>query len=83
MSARVGILDSLAAVIGRSALRKSLDGYCRLVTTEGENILVADDASLVTVFRLEGFRSMPGEQEISKAVTDLRLAFCLQFGTPR
>lgn len=82
MSARVGILDSLAAVIGRSALRKSLDGYCRLVTTEGENILVADDASLVTVFRLEGFRSMPGEQEISKAVTDLRLAFSSQLGTP-
>lgn len=78
----IGLLDSLAAVIGRSALRKSLDGYCRLVTSEGENTLVADDGSLVTMFRLEGFRSMPGEKEISKAVTDLRLAFSSQLGAP-
>ena len=82
MAAGIGILDSLAAVIGRSALRKSLDGYCRLVTTEGDNVLVADDGSLVTLFRLEGFRSMPGENEISKAVSDLRLAFSSQLGTP-
>ncbi|HHV68822.1 MAG TPA: hypothetical protein GXX48_14410 [Ochrobactrum intermedium] len=81
MMGGIGILDTLAAVIGRSALRKSLDGYCRLVTSEGENMLVADDGSLVTVFRLEGFRSMPGEKEISKAVTDLRLAFSSQLGT--
>jgi intracellular multiplication protein IcmB len=81
MMGGIGILDTLAAAIGRSALRKSLDGYCRLVTSEGENMLVADDGSLVTVFRLEGFRSMPGEKEISKAVTDLRLAFSSQLGT--
>ncbi|TXH84907.1 MAG: hypothetical protein E6Q77_01510 [Rhizobium sp.] len=78
----VGILDSIAAFLGRSALKKTLDGYCRLVTSEGEETLVADDGSLVTVFRLEGFRSMPGDAELTKAVNDLRLAFSSQLSQP-
>jgi intracellular multiplication protein IcmB len=82
MPGAIGLLDTLAAIIGHSVLHRTLDGYCRLVTAEGDTVLVADDGSLVTVFRLEGFRSMPGERELSKAVEDLRLALSAQFAAP-
>ncbi|WP_313606475.1 hypothetical protein [Rhizobium sp.] len=78
MAGAVGFMDSVAAFLGRSALKKTLDGYCRLVTVEGDDTLVADDGSLVSVFRLEGFRSLPGKAELTKAVNDLRIAFSSQ-----
>lgn len=76
-----GTFNTLAALLGRSVLRKSLDSYCRLVTSHGDNTLVADDGSLMTVFSLQGFRSLQGETELSKSVEDLRLALASQLGT--
>ena len=78
----LGTIDFLASVIGKSVLRKSLDGYCRLVTVEDGHSIVADDGSLITVFRLEGFRSLPGDPEISDAVTKMRVAMAPYFSGP-
>lgn len=75
-------IDLLAASLARSAFRKSLDGYCRLVSVEGEDTLVADDGSLVSLFALEGFGSLPGEAELSEAALKLRLALAPYFAMP-
>ncbi len=70
----MGMFDGLAAFISRSVLHKSLDSYCRLVTTEDEFSFVADDGSLSSVFALDGFRSIPGKPEVSAAVEQLRVS---------
>ncbi|MEC5382746.1 hypothetical protein VSX64_18055 [Aurantimonas sp. C2-6-R+9] len=78
----MSVIDGVAAFLGRSVFRKSLDGYCRLVTTEDRDTFVADDGSLVTVFELDGFRSLPGPVEVSEAVDRLRIALSAYFAVP-
>ena len=75
-------LDYIAAALSRSVFRKSLDGYCRLVTAEDNDTLVADDGSLVSVFALEGFRSLAGETEVSQTVEQLRRTITPYFASP-
>ena len=71
-----------AAYLGRSALNASLDGYCRLESAHGDYALLADDASMLTLFRLDGFRSLPGEQDISEACDRLRVGLSPFFSKP-
>ncbi|NNV23902.1 hypothetical protein EHE22_26500 (plasmid) [Ochrobactrum pseudogrignonense] len=73
-------LKGLAYFLSGPVLRKSLESYCRLVTANSDNALVADDGSLVSVFRLEGCRSIKGSAELSKDVSELRLSLASQFG---
>ncbi|OYR17606.1 hypothetical protein [Brucella thiophenivorans] len=72
-------LKGLAYFLSGSVLRKSLASYCRLATVDGDNVLIADDGSLVSVFRLEGCRSIKGAAELSEAVSQLRLSLASQF----
>jgi len=74
-------LKGLAYFLSGSVLRKTLDSYCRLTTANGENVLLADDGSLVSLFRLEGCRSVKGTTELSQIVAKLRLALASQFST--
>ena len=78
----MGLFDGLAAFAARSVLKSSLDGYCRLVTTEDEHSFVSDDGSLSSVFALDGFRSIPGGPEVSVAVEHLRIALSAYLSTP-
>ncbi|QWK81261.1 hypothetical protein [Ochrobactrum sp. BTU1] len=74
-------LNGLAYLLSGSVLRKTLESYCRLVTVTGDHVLVADDGSLVSLFRLEGCRSIKGSAELSEDVAKLRLSLASQFGT--
>ena len=78
----MGVFDGVAALLARSVFRKSLDGYCRLVTTEDEHSFVSDDGSLSSVFALDGFRSIPGGPEVTEAVERLRVGLSAYLGTP-
>ena len=65
--------DQISSLFGRSVLKRTLDAHCRLVTAAGEHEFVADDGSIVTLFRLDGLRSMAGEEELSIIVERLRI----------
>lgn len=78
----VSIWHQAASYFGKAALKKSLDSYCRLETSSGDNALVADDGSMVSVFRLEGFRSLPGEQDVTEACDRLRVGLSPFFTRP-
>ncbi len=76
------LLDEFAGFLSRWVFRKSLDGYCRLLSTENETTFVSDDGSLASLFELDGFRSLPGPLEISEAVERLRVAFSAYLARP-
>ena len=65
--------DQLSSLFGRSVLKRTLDAHCRIVTAAGPHEFVADDGSIVTLFRLDGLRSMAGEAELSSIVEHLRI----------
>ncbi|WP_136661472.1 hypothetical protein [Nitratireductor sp. XY-223] len=69
----VSVWHQAASYFGRTALKNTLDAYCRLETSSGKHALVADDGSMVSVFRLDGFRSLPGEQDVTEACDRLRV----------
>lgn len=72
-------LDSLARFLAGSLLRKSLAPYCRIMSAQDDAVLIGDDGSLLSVFRLDGCRSIKGSVELSEAMTRLRLALAAQF----
>ena len=78
----VSFWHQTAAYLGRAALNASLDSYCRLESAHGAHALLADDASMLTVFRLDGFRSLPGEEDISEASDRLRVGLSPFFAKP-
>jgi intracellular multiplication protein IcmB len=78
----VAFWHQTAAYLGRNALNASLDAYCRLESAHGDYALLADDGSMVTLFRLEGFRSLPGEQDITEACDRLRVGLSPFFSKP-
>ena len=78
----VSVWHQAASYFGRTALKNTLDAYCRLETSSGEHALVADDGSMVSVFRLDGFRSLPGEQDITEACDRLRVGLSPFFSRP-
>ena len=78
----MSLLDGLAGLLSRSVFRKSLDGYCRLVSTENETTFVSDDGSLASLFELDGFRSLPGPLEITESVERLRVALSAYLTRP-
>lgn len=78
----VAFWHQTAAYLGRNALNASLDAYCRLESAHGDHALLADDGSMVTLFRLEGFRSLPGEQDITEACDRLRVGLSPFFSKP-
>lgn len=78
----VAFWHQAAAYLGRNTLGASLDSYCRLETSHGEHALLAEDGSMVTLFRLEGFRSLPGEQDITEACDRLRVGLSPFFSKP-
>ncbi|GAA5628136.1 hypothetical protein Brsp05_03432 [Brucella sp. NBRC 12953] len=73
------ILDSLASFLGGSLLRKNLVHYCRIVTAQDDAVLIGDDGSLLSLFRLDGCRAIKGTGELSDAMMRLRLALASQF----
>lgn len=78
----MSLLDGVASFLGRSVFRKSLDGYCRLISTENETTFVSDDGSLASLFELDGFRSLPGPLEITESVERLRVALSAYLTRP-
>lgn len=78
----VAFWHQAAAYLGRNALNASLDAYCRLESAHGDHALLADDGSMVTLFRLEGFRSLPGEQDVTEACDRLRVGLSPFFSKP-
>ncbi|MBB4000106.1 hypothetical protein [Aureimonas pseudogalii] len=78
----MSLLEGFAGFLSRSVFRKSLDGYCRLVSTENETTFVSDDGSLASLFELDGFRSLPGPLEISESVERLRVALSAYLARP-
>lgn len=71
--------DGLVGLFAGSVLRKSLAPYCRILTAEDEAVLIGDDGSLLSVFRLDGCRSIKGSAELSENMMQLRLALASQF----
>lgn len=67
------VLDQAASYFGRSVLKQTVDGYCRLVTAAGEHEFVSDDGSISNMFRLDGLRSMAGETELTEVAERLRI----------
>ncbi|WP_299211152.1 ATP-binding protein [uncultured Tateyamaria sp.] len=78
----VAFWHQAAAHLGRGSLKASLDGYCRLETAHGDTALVADDGSMVSLFRLDGFRSLPGEEDVTEACDRLRVGLSPFFSKP-
>lgn len=78
----VSVWHQAASYFAKSALKKTLDSYCRLETSSSDDALVADDGSMVSVFRLDGFRSLPGEQDITEACDRLRVGLSPFFARP-
>ena len=78
----VSFWHQTAAYLGRAAVNASLDSYCRLESAHGDHALLADDASMLTLFRLDGFRSLPGEEDISEASDRLRVGLSQFFAKP-
>lgn len=69
----VALWHQTAAHLGRGVLKASLDSYCRLETVEGSHAFVADDGSMMSLFRLDGIRTLPGEEDITEACDRLRV----------
>ena len=78
----VAFWHQAAAHLGRGSLKASLDGYCRLETAHGKTALVADDGSMMSLFRLDGFRSLPGEEDVTEACDKLRVGLSPFFSKP-
>src|SRR5688500_4907919 len=49
-------------------LRQSMESFITLETSDGENVLVAKDGSLVSYLKVDGSRQVIGEQEYQHLV---------------
>lgn len=66
----MGIASYLSTVMGSlgAITRKALSTYCFLETTDGNDVIVAKDGSLVSVVRVDGTRQMMGSAELDRLV---------------
>lgn len=62
------ILDSVDIFLSwlSSALHQTTESYCEIQTADSPTVLVANDGSLVSVFRIEGVKALVGLEEFNR-----------------
>lgn len=70
-------LFNMSELVGRP-----IDKYCKLETTEGDHILIAQDGSMVSILELGGLLKMTGSDEFEQLVRSLKTALASRMSTP-
>lgn len=66
----------------QKALRKSVESFIRLETSDDERTLVAEDGSLLTLVRIDGSRQMIGEKEYAHIIESATIKIGSRFDRP-
>lgn len=63
-----GILDSVDVFLSwlSSGLKQTTESYCEIQTADSSTVLVANDGSLLSVFRIEGVKALIGSDEFNQ-----------------
>ena len=75
------ILDAFLAPFG-DMMRHPLESFIRLETADDETTLVAEDGSLVTLFRIDGSRQIIGANEYNRIIEQTALKLGARFDRP-
>ncbi|HPF78493.1 MAG TPA: type IV secretion protein IcmB [Alphaproteobacteria bacterium] len=64
------------------AMKKSLESYIRLETSDGEEVMVASDGSMVSYIKIDGSRQLVGEEEYNYLIEGATIKIGARFDRP-
>lgn len=77
----MGIIDNLIKPFAK-ILKQPVESFIRLETADSENVLVANDGSLITLIKVDGSRQIIGPQEYKRILDDSVMKIGTRFDKP-